>query len=100
MKNVVESLVCLIIKNTVISDKTLVKFLEKASTYPIHFGRLNEKEFLIISKDNILKQLIVKSAGFFKHIGIDIPDQPEGIISSNVKIGVFVIRSHTFKTKI
>jgi hypothetical protein len=78
----------------------LIKFLEKASTYPIHFGRLFEKECVIISKDNILKQLITKSAGFFKHIGIDLPDELEGNISVNAKIGIFIIRSHTFKPKI
>lgn len=42
MKNVIESMVCLIIKNTLINDKILVRFLEKASTYPIHFGRTGE----------------------------------------------------------
>jgi hypothetical protein len=72
MKNVVESMVGLIIKNTTINDKILVKFLEKASAYPIHFGRLGQKDCIIISKDNILKQLINKSAGFFKHLGLDL----------------------------
>jgi len=50
----------------------LIKFLEKASTYPIHFGRIGEKDCIIISKDNILKQLIYKSTGFFKHTGISL----------------------------
>jgi len=72
IKNVLESMVCLVIKNTQINDETLLKFLEKASTYPIHFGRIGEKDCIIISKDNILKQLIYKSAGFFKHTGISL----------------------------
>lgn len=65
-------MVCLTVKNTVINEKQLIKFLEKASTFPIHYGRLGEKRSVIISKDNILRQLISKSQGFFKYLGIDL----------------------------
>jgi hypothetical protein len=47
-----------------------------------------------------LKQLINKSPGFFKHIGMDLSSELEGNISANAKIGIFLIRSPTFKTKI
>ncbi len=88
-------MVCLIIKSQDINENKLIKFLNAASTYPIHYGRLSEKRFIIVSKDNILKQLITKSAKFFEYLGIE-----EGKDKSEANVGLFLIRSPTFKTKI
>jgi hypothetical protein len=54
---------------------------------------------MIISKDNILKQIINKSAGFFKYIGITLQDE-DVEITTKAKIGIFLIRSPTFKSKL
>jgi hypothetical protein len=55
---------------------------------------------VIISKDNILKQLINKSAGFFKYIGINLPEDSSEKMVGDAKVGIFAIRSLTYKNKI
>ena len=70
VKNIIESMVCLFIKDTNINGKLLVKYLKKATVYPVYFSKFNNSMSIIISKDNILKQLISKSASFMKYIGL------------------------------
>ena len=70
IKNVLESMVCLFIKDTKIDHKKLGSYLKKATLYPVHFAPFANNVTIIISKDNILKQLISKSASFMKYIGL------------------------------
>jgi len=71
IKNILESMICLMIKDTKVKDGTLVKYLKKASLYPVHFTRINAYTTLLITKDNILKQLASKSPQFMKLIGLE-----------------------------
>jgi len=71
IKNILESMICLMIKDTKVKDGTLVKYLKKASLYPVHFTRINAHTTLLITKDNILKQLASKSPQFMKLIGLE-----------------------------
>lgn len=70
VKNVLESLVCLIVESTSVDLRVLSKFLEKAANFPIHLAKFNEKGYMLITKDNIIKQLALKSNNFFKYLGI------------------------------
>lgn len=70
IKNILESMVCLMIRETKINGPVLVKYLKKASLYPVHYSRLNNHTSLLITKDNILKQLASKSAQFMKLVGL------------------------------
>ena len=70
IKNVLESMVCLFIKDTVIAYKKLGSYLKKATLYPVHFSPFADNVSIVISKDNILKQLVGKSASFMKYIGL------------------------------
>ena len=70
IKNVLESMVCLFVKDTRIEHRALTKYLKKAALYPVYNGQISANMNIIISKDNILKQLINKSPSFLKYIGL------------------------------
>ena len=63
-------MVCLFIKDSPIDHKILKKYLAKASIFPVYFAKYNNSNTVIISKDNVLRQLIQKSPNFLKYLGI------------------------------
>ena len=65
MKNVVESMVCLIIKDYPVKVESLSKYLSKVSKYPIHLANYHGNSYTLMSKDNILKQLLKNSKKVF-----------------------------------
>ena len=71
IKNILESMVCLFIRDTKINGTVLQKYLKKASLYPVHFCKMNNHTSLLITKDNILKQLATKSPQFMRLIGLE-----------------------------
>ena len=60
----------MIVESTSVDLRVLSKFLEKAANFPIHLAKFNEKGYMLITKDNIIKQLALKSNNFFKYLGI------------------------------
>ena len=68
-------MVCLVVKHHYVEVLRLSKYLEKVSNYPIHLSNCNDKRFLLMTKDNILKQLFRKSKKVFKEFGL--PDGEE-----------------------
>ena len=67
MKNMFESMVVVVIRDEDINRpegekklKTLRKYVDKTSKYPIHIGTVGLNLLTIISKDNILKKLFMK----------------------------------------
>ena len=71
IKNALESMVCLFVKDTHIDGKTMLKYLKKATLYPVHFSKFNSSTAVVVTKDNILRQLISKSANFMKYLGLE-----------------------------
>ena len=98
IKNILESMVCLMIKDTKVKDGTLVKYLKKASLYPVHFSRINNHTTLLITKDNILKQLASKSPQFMKLIGLERSEE-ELENSNDPLIGSYMVASPSFETR-
>lgn len=70
IKNVLESMVCIYLKDTRIDHKHMNKYLKKATLYPVYCAPYNESTTAVISKDNILKQLLNKSPIFMRHLGL------------------------------
>ena len=71
VKNALESMVAFFVKDTKVDSKVISKYLKKATLYPAYFGRYSNSIVVVISKDNILKQLISKSANFLKYLGLE-----------------------------
>jgi hypothetical protein len=99
MKNVIESMVCLFIKDTPIDFKIMLKYLKKATLYPVYFAKFNNSTAIVISKDNILKQLISKSTSFMRYLGLE---QSAEEIQKNVDptVGFYLIPSISLDIKI
>jgi hypothetical protein len=55
---------------------------------------------MLITKDNIIKQLALKSNNFFKYLGIEEYNKEGERLPTSPKVGIFVIRSLSFKNKI
>ena len=70
IKNVMESMVCLFVKDTRVDHRPLSKYLKKAALYPVYNAAMNINMSIIITKDNIMKQLISKSPSFLKYLGL------------------------------
>lgn len=100
IKNVLESLVCLIVQSTAVDLRTLEKFLDKAANFPTLVAKFHQKGFMVITKDNIIKQLALKSNNFFKYLGIQVYDKEGERVPSSPKVGIFVIRSLSWNNKI
>lgn len=104
MKNVFESMVCLFIKNTEIDHKLMKKYLKKASLYPVYCSSYSQNMSVIISKDNILKQLISKSPNFMKYLGLEHPledlSQSDSLADSEATVGFYLIPSPKIDIKI
>ena len=98
IKNILESMVCIFVKDTTVEYKILAKYLKKATLFPVHFMKFNQNIAIIISKDNILKQLINKSASFMKYIGLD-----QGVDETQKEVdptvGFYVLPSFSLDTK-
>jgi hypothetical protein len=58
LKNLKESLVCVIVKNTPTQDSAVNTYLNKISKYPIHFQKVSKNSAVFISKDSIILKLI------------------------------------------
>ena len=98
IKNIVESLVCLFVKDTHVEYKTMGKYLKKATLYPVHFAKFSNNIAIVISKDNILKQLINKSASFMKYIGLEMElDQTQTSVDPSV--GFYILPSNSLELK-
>lgn len=70
LKNAIESMVCLFIKDVPIDRKHVKKYLAKAAIFPVYLEKYNQSTTIVISKDNVLRQLIQKSPNFLKYLGI------------------------------
>lgn len=98
VKNILESMLCLFVKDTQVDYKILPKYLKKATLFPVHFTKFNQHIAIIISKDNILKQLINKSASFIKYIGLD--QDGDGVQKEvDPTVGFYVITSSSLDNK-
>lgn len=79
------------------------KYLKKASLYPIYLGSHNNHTSVIISKDNILKQLLMKSPNFMKYLGLEEPNELSFSLSQTEyepSVGFYLIPSGTINLKI
>jgi len=72
MKNAVESMVCVIIKDSDLDSQKLSGYLKKVANYPVHLGRYDNKSYVLITKDNILKQILKNSKKLFDMINLDV----------------------------
>ena len=98
IKNILESMICLMIKDTKVKDGTLVKYLKKASLYPVHFTRINAYTTLLITKDNILKQLASKSPQFMKLVGLErTEEQMEN--GNDPVLGFYMVPSVSYESR-
>jgi hypothetical protein len=70
IKNALESLVCLYVKETKIDHKVMQKYLKKSTVYPAYYGIYSQSTSVLITKDNIFRQLIQKSSNFMKYLGL------------------------------
>ncbi len=63
MKNLIEGVTVISFKDIDLELKAEIKlkdYLSKISKYPITYGKISETVLVIISKDNILKELLKK----------------------------------------
>lgn len=67
-------MVCVFVKDSKIDYKVMKKYLEKATIYPAYFSSYNSSTAVLISKDNIIRQLVLKSNNFMKYLGLDSPE--------------------------
>ena len=89
---------CLFVKDTQVEYKTMGKYLKKATLYPVHFAKFTNSIAIVISKDNILKQLINKSASFMKYIGLEMElDQTQTSVDPSV--GFYILPSNSLDLK-
>lgn len=78
MRNILESMVIVVIKNEIYESldgqkkiKKMVKYVKKVSpNYPIEIGLIGKAHLSIISKDNILKKLFSKES-FLTELKLD-----------------------------
>ena len=98
IRNILESMVCLFIKDTQVEYKILAKYLKKATLFPVHFTKFSQHIAIIISKDNILKQLINKSASFIKYIGLN-QEVDETQKDIDPSVGFYVVPSESLDAK-
>jgi hypothetical protein len=70
IKNVIESMVCLYVKDAAIEHNKVLKFLKIGVSYPVYFSPYNASNSILISKDNVIKQLVTKSANFLRYLGL------------------------------
>lgn len=98
IKNVIESMVCLFIKDTPINHKQMKKYLSKAVIFPTYFEKYNNSTSIIISKDNVLRQLIQKSPNFLKYLGIE-PQNGEQL-TYEPQVGIYIVPSTSIINKL
>ena len=63
-------MVCLFVKDTPLDRKYVKKYLSKAALFPVYLEQYSNSTTVIISKDNVLRQLVQKSPNFLKYLGI------------------------------
>lgn len=63
VKNILEGMICYTLKGIYLSEKEyklMGKYFVKLSKYPIHLGKISDNQYLIITKDTIMKQFVAK----------------------------------------